>query len=110
MCGNDSFLKLAKEIAPDICRCCGGGKAPWEIVDRAIRFDCKKVQLVKSYFNQEMIDKAHKNGIVCNVFWSDDTEETQRFLEMGIDTILTNDYNIISHIVKKLQNENNIFH
>lgn len=99
--GNDNVLKLAKEIAPDICRCCGGGNAPWEIVDRAIKYDCKKVQLYKPYFNQEMIDKAHENGIVCNVFWSDDAEETKKFLNMGIDTILTNDYNIISQIVKQ---------
>ncbi|MBQ4145054.1 MAG: hypothetical protein IJD36_00370, partial [Clostridia bacterium] len=101
MSGNDNFLKLAKEIAPNICLCCGGGKAPWEIVDRAIKYECKKVQLCKPYFNQEMIDKAHKNGIICNVFWSDDTEETKKFLDMGIDTILTNDYNIISQIVKQ---------
>lgn len=101
MSGNDNFLRLAKEVAPDICRCCGGGNARWEIVERAIKYDCKKVQLVKSYFNQEMIDKAHQNGIICNVFWSDDTEETKKFLDMGIDTILTNDYNIISQVVKQ---------
>lgn len=101
MSGNDNFLKLSKEIAPDICRCCGGGKAPWDIVERAIKYDCKKVQLVKEYFNQEMIDKAHEHGIICNVFWSDDAEETKEFLDMGIDTILTNDYNIISQIVKQ---------
>lgn len=58
-------------------------------------------RFVKSYFNQEMIDKAHQNGIICNVFWSDDTEETKKFLDMGIDTILTNDYNIISQVVKQ---------
>lgn len=102
MSGNDNFLKLAKEIAPDICRCCGGGtpSSSWQIVDRAIKYDCKKVQLFKPYFNQEMIDKAHENGIFCNVFWSDEPEEAKRFLEMGIDTILTNDYNVISQVVK----------
>jgi len=76
-------------------------KRPWEIVDRAIEFGCEKVQLFKPYFNQEMIDKAHKHGIKCNVFWSDDEDETKKFLEMGIDTILTNDYNLISQVVKK---------
>ena len=101
MSGNDNFLKLAKELAPDICRCCGGGSAPWEIVDRAIKYDCKKVQFFKPYFNQEMIDKAHKNGIVCNVFWSDDLEEAKKFLDMGIDTILTNDYNMISQVLNQ---------
>jgi glycerophosphoryl diester phosphodiesterase len=50
-----------------------------------------------------MIDKAHHNGIVCNVFWSDDEKETKEFLDMGIDTILTNDYNIISAVVENFR-------
>ena len=100
MSGNDHFLCLAKEMAPDICRCVGGGDAPWEMVERAIRYDCKKIQLVKGKFNQEMIDRAHANGIICNVFWSDDPRETQAYLAMGIDTILTNDCNLISQVVK----------
>ena len=49
-----------------------------------------------------MIDKAHANGIICNVFWSDDEAETKQFLDMGIDTILTNDYNRIAKIVKNI--------
>ena len=70
------------------------GAAPdgWTIVDRAIDCKCAKVQLFKPYFNQKMIDCAHQNGIRCNVFWSDDPDEARRFLAMGIDCILTNDY------------------
>ena len=101
MSGNDHFLKLAKEIAPDVGRCCGAGKAPWDIVDRAIQYDCKKVQFFKPYFNQDMIDKARRHGIVCNMFWSDDAEEAKQFLDMGIDTILTNDYHRIAQAVKQ---------
>lgn len=100
MCGNDNVLKMAQEIAPDICRCCGGGAEKWKIVERAIKYGCKKVQLVKGYFNQEMIDKAHAHGIKCNVYWSNDEVETKKFLDMGIDTILTDDYGIISQVVK----------
>lgn len=100
MCGVDSVLTLAKEVAPDITLCQGGGNDSWAIVDRAIKNGCKKVQLVKDKFNREMIDKAHSHGIRCNVFWSDDPDETKKFLDMGIDTILTNDYNIISQIIK----------
>ena len=99
MSGNDNVLEQLQKIAPQIPRCCGGGKAPWEIVERAIKYGCKKVQLFKPYFNQEMIDKAHQNNIICNVFWSDDEEEAKNFLAMGIDTILTNDYNIISQVL-----------
>ncbi len=105
MCGNDNFHRLAAEMAPDITRCMGGGAAPWEIVERAMKYGCKKVQLFKPYFNQEMIDKAHANGIRCNVFWSDDAEETKKFLDMGIDTILTNDYHTIAEAVKTYQNK-----
>jgi len=103
MSGVDIVLEKLRELAPDICRCCGAGDGAWEIVDRAIKYDCKKVQLCKPYFNQEMIDKAHANGIRCNVFWSDDAEETKQFIEMGIDTILTNDYNLISQIVREMK-------
>lgn len=100
MSGNDAILLQLKDLAPDICRCHGRGDDGWAIVDQAIATGCKKVQFFKPYFNREMIDKAHRNGIKCNIFWSDDPEEAKRFLEMGIDTILTNDYLSVSQILK----------
>ena len=99
--GNLTVLKQLRENAPDICLCCGAGDDAWGIVDNAIELGCKKVQLFKPYFNQEMIEKAHRNGIVCNVFWSDDVNEAKKFLNMGIDTILTNDYLSISKCIKR---------
>ena len=71
------------------------------MVDRAIALGCKKVQLFKPYFNADTVKKAHEHGIICNVFWSDDPEETKQFRQMGIDTILTNDYNLISQVVER---------
>lgn len=103
MSGNDVFLQQVQAYAPDICLCVGGGNAFEAIVDRAIAMNCPKVQLVKGHFTQEMIDKAHAHGIICNVFWSDDEEETREYLRMGIDTILTNDYYRISKVVKEYQ-------
>jgi len=101
MSGDDSLLeRLAREY-PEIARCCGGGDGKWEIVERAVRFGCKKLQFVKGYFNREMVERAHKSGILCNVFWSDDPAETEEFLDMGIDVILTNDYNRIAQVVAK---------
>jgi len=99
MSGQDSLLERLQREYPEITRCCGAGDGKWEIVDRAIKYGCKKVQLFKPYFNREMIDKAHENGIICNMFWSDDVEETKEFLDMGIDVILTNDYNSIAQAV-----------
>lgn len=99
MTGNDTVITQLQALAPDICCCLGGGDDYWGIVDRAIKLGCKKVQLVKGAFNKEMIEKAHENGIICNVFWSDNPAETQEFLDMGCDVILTNDYNTISQVV-----------
>lgn len=102
MISHDGVIKQFKEYAPDINICVGHlDEKPYEIVDRAIKLGAEKVQLFKPYFNQEMIDKAHKNGILCNVFYADDTDEAYKYLKMGIDTILTNDYNLISQIIKK---------
>ncbi len=103
MTGSDVLLEILQRDYPEICRCCGAWDGRWEIVERAIKFGCKKLQFVKGYFNQEMVDKAREHGIVTNVFWSDEPEETRKFLEMGIDVILTNDYNRISQVVDKFK-------
>jgi len=102
---NELLARQCKEIAPDIPLCAGAGDDPWGMVDFAIREGCQKVQLFKPYFDKAMIDKAHENGIICNVFWSDDPKETKEFLEMGIDTILTNDYNRIARAVNEFKEE-----
>ena len=86
-------------LAPDIPRCMGNSgdnKSHPDIVDRAIAHKCQMVQLFKPYFDQALIDKAKAAGLRVNVFWSDDPAEAKRFLDMGVDTILTNDYQPIS--------------
>lgn len=105
MANNDNILQVAKDYYPDIKRCCGYHEPGFDMVERAIKYDCKKVQLFKPYFNQEMIVKAHENGIRCNVFYADEPEEAINYLNMGIDTILTNDYLPISNAIKEYLNE-----
>lgn len=102
MTTNDKIIKRVMEYAPDINICVGwnGDKNPISIVDRAIELGAYKVQLFKPYFNQEAIDKAHAHGILCNVFWADDPNEARQYFEMGIDTVLTNDYLTIYNEVK----------
>ena len=101
MSGSDTLLERLQKEYPEITRCCGAGERPWEIVERAIEYGCKRVQLFKPNFNQEMIDKAHANGIICNVFWSDDPEEAEKFLDMGIDVILSNNFHTVNQVVQK---------
>ena len=103
MTTNDEIIKRVNEYAPDLKICVGwdGNKDPMSIVDRAIALGAYKVQLFKPYFNQDSIDKAHKHGIRCNVFWADDPKEARSYFEMGIDTILTNDYLTVYNAVSE---------
>ena len=59
------------------------------------------MQLFKPFFTKEDIDKAHANGIQCNVFFADDPEEALRYLEMGVDCILSNDYLRVSNVIPR---------
>ena len=90
--GAKEGIRQMKAYNPRLKCCMGAGSGAWEIVENALEVGAEKVQFVKSKFNAEMIEKAHANGIRCNIFWSDDADEAAKFLEMGIDCILTNDY------------------
>lgn len=97
----DEHIRQFKAYAPDIPVCVGHLSArPYEIVDRAIELGAEKVQLYKPYFNQEMIDKAHAHGIRCNIFWTNKPGEANKFLDMGIDTLLTNHFNTVRMAIK----------
>ena len=91
-----------KRRNPDICCCRGAGDGNYKMVEEAIAWGFEKVQFMKEKeFDEELIAKAHVHGIRCNIFWSDDPEEALKFLNMGIDTILTNDYLQIANAVKE---------
>lgn len=95
MSNNGALQEQLAALAPDIPRCMGN-KVGEDIVERAVKHRCQMVQLFKPYFDQSTIDRAHAAGMRCNVFYADDPEEALKYLEMGVDTILTNDYQIIS--------------
>ena len=102
MTSNDDMIRKVSAYAPEIPCCVGwdGNKDPMSMVDRAIALKAYKIQLFKPYFNEDTVKKAHEKGILCNVFWVDDPEEAKRYIQMGIDTILTNDYHLIAQAVK----------
>ncbi|MBQ0125529.1 MAG: hypothetical protein KBS59_04305, partial [Clostridiales bacterium] len=87
---SNTCLEEFHRIAPDICRCKGYNGQNY--VDDAIALGCEKVQLFKPYFDEATVKKAHDAGVLCNVFFADDVDEAKRYIDMGIDTILTNDY------------------
>ena len=76
MCGNDKVLKMARELAPDICRCQGAGDRPWDIVERAVENGCQKVQ-----FSSRILIRKWWTGrthTVCAATYFLQTTQTRR--------------------------------
>ena len=100
MSGNEAVLQQFLTLAPEIPRCAGAGDDAYaDLVEKALRNQCYKIQLFKPHFKfnppdyvEKAVAKAHENGVLVNIFYSDEPEETRKYLDMGIDTILTNDY------------------
>ena len=106
MSTSDKCLAEFHDVAPDIERCVGWDGEEHDMrrmVDRAVKLGVKKIQLFKPFFNQDTVDYAHANGIRCNIFWADDPREACRYIDMGMDTVLTNDYLQVSNAIKKHQ-------
>ncbi len=99
MSGNDEVLKQLGALAPHLKRCVGGGDAKDFVVERAIELGCEMVQFFKEHITPEKVTLAHEHGIICNYFYCDTAEKANYFLDMGIDTILTNDYQRIYNAV-----------
>ena len=90
----DEVMEAALEAAPHIPRCMGAGgkERRMAIVDRAVKYRCQKVQFFTTYWTPDLIKRAHDLGMKCNYFFCDDQEQARRMFELGIDTVLTNDY------------------
>ncbi|MCU6708106.1 glycerophosphodiester phosphodiesterase family protein [Paenibacillus sp. J5C_2022] len=88
--GDRDVLEYALQHAPNIERCCLVEQASWNLVDHAIQYECGRLQFFPAYCNEEEVQRAHAAGIRCNLFYSDNPEETRRLFHIGIDAVLTN--------------------
>ncbi len=100
MSGDDRVQELLARIAPDICRCVGYGSGAGDQVERALKYGCGKIQIFKDEFTPELIERAHANGILVTAFYADTPERARMYLDLGVETVLTNDYNRISQAVR----------
>lgn len=100
MSGNDFVLKQLGRLAPHLRRCVGGGDAKDFVVERAIEMGCEKVQFFLEHISKDKVELAHKHGIICNAFYADTVERAEMYLDIGIDCILTNDYQRIYNALK----------
>lgn len=84
---------LLREKAPEMryCLIWDGKEDADGLVSRAIECGAYKVQFDREHVDAAAVARAHDHGILCNLFYSDDAEDAERFWEMGVDTILTNE-------------------
>jgi len=74
-------------------------------LDSAIEYGCACVQFWNPNLTPADIERAHANGIVCNLFFGDrpDTPaEAERLFQMGVDTVLTNYANHVVPVARRL--------
>lgn len=100
--GEADVLMTARELAPDMARCCLEGHMNYSIVEHALEYGCRKVQFCKGFTTQRMIDKAKANGLVCNLFWADTAEEAKAYFDIGIDCVLTNNFQPVKDGLKTM--------
>ncbi len=99
--GNDLVLQQIRTLDQDVLLCCGAGDRPDEIVERAIELGCQKVQFLQGHINEEQIRKAHAAGLVCNLYKADDPAAVVRWLDAGLDTVLTDNLTEVQAAVRK---------
>lgn len=91
---NAKTMQKFMQAAPDIHCALGwdGKETGKDLVERAIKIGAHKVQFFKLHYDKEAMELAHKHGIICNVFWSDEAAEAKEIFALGADCILTNKY------------------
>ena len=91
-----------RELLPLASYCQGAGRGNEKMVEEAIENGFDKVQFVGWHpFTQEMIDRAHAHGLKCNFCQADDEKTARMLIDMGIDTVMTNDFYLIRESIKE---------
>ena len=88
--GDEDVLEVALDYAPEIPRAClAAQKVPDHMITVAEKFACNRVQFGRNV-TPKALKKAHELGLICNLFWSDELNDAQSYLSMGINVVLTN--------------------
>ena len=83
-------LKQVKGVMSNARLCLAG------TVEEAVRLGAKKVQFSLETVSNELIQKAHEQGLRCNLAYVDKVEEAKMYYQMGMDTILTRNYKVLA--------------
>ena len=95
------MLEWAVKLLPDVPRC---ALEPWDeqihILESAQRYGCQRVQFFVGRFQEEDVQQAKERRLICNVFYADDEAACRSYLDMGMDNILTNRYDLLKDLVE----------
>ena len=88
--GDERILEAALSLASEVKRgCLAYQEQPDKLVEMAIKYDCQVVQFFTNFKRSHTALMAEA-GIVSNLFYSDNYEEALKYVDQGIDVILTN--------------------
>lgn len=88
--GTESALNIARQYRADVHRACLVRQDDASAsLAMAKRYACRRIQFFR-HVTKEQIGQAHEAGMLCNLFWSDDPQDAMRYVQNGIDVILTN--------------------
>ena len=89
--GSPAELDWMQRIAPNVPRAAIQlPKDTVEIFEMAQTYDCSRVQFWLGMFDEALIERMHRAGIRCNLYYADTAEDYRKYFDMGIDTLLTN--------------------
>ncbi|MEZ5277378.1 MAG: glycerophosphodiester phosphodiesterase family protein [Opitutaceae bacterium] len=91
----EDVLAFARRYDPDIGRASLIGQdrpETQQVVAEA--HACRRIQFPRTV-TAAHCRRAHDAGLVCNLFYSDEVADARRFLDIGIDVLLTNRANLL---------------
>ena len=90
---DDSALKEMKKQASIARFCLKAAKTEStdELIERALQFNIRKVELSSDVFTKADAEKFHAKGLRCNVF-AKDANEIAALFKAGADTVVTSNY------------------
>ena len=88
----EALLRMRKRL-PSASYCHGAARSNSEMIELAIKHKLDKVQIVDWFpYDKSMIERCHREGIICNFCQTDKPDTAKELFDMGIDCLLTNDF------------------
>lgn len=96
-------LEWMMKIAPEISRTAIQHPEYTDALSMARDYKCDRVQFWEGMFEKPLIDTLHSEGVICNLFHAESFEEYDKYFDMGIDCILTNNADIAAKYKRERQ-------